>query len=213
MHVQRRASRREGSPERGIVSGNERKWLIFPIFPRHLRAEFSVFSVVPTRGVFRVFRGTKKATQRVQPQRCMRRTQGVERAVCEDPEGKTQRVIQHKGYNIMYSDRARELRRCQAERKDGTSCQGWAVWGDEQGRCAGHGGRVAGRHVLERTHYTPCRCIAYAWPHRPGSGLCKWPDMPEYRSTLPAGTHALGYKELRRFLRQPSPIAAWRFFH
>jgi hypothetical protein len=34
----------------------------------------------------------------------------------------------------------------------------------------------------------PCRCVAYAWPHRPGGGLCCWPDLPRYKSTVPAGT-------------------------
>ncbi|MCC7350042.1 MAG: hypothetical protein IT446_05680 [Phycisphaerales bacterium] len=23
-----------------------------------------------------------------------------------------------------------------------------------------------------------CRCHAYPWPHRPGGGLCRWPDPP-----------------------------------
>src|SRR5687768_10882057 len=23
-----------------------------------------------------------------------------------------------------------------------------------------------------------CRCEAYPWPHRPGGGLCLWPDPP-----------------------------------
>lgn len=23
-----------------------------------------------------------------------------------------------------------------------------------------------------------CRCAAYPWPHRPGGGLCRWPDPP-----------------------------------
>jgi hypothetical protein len=40
-------------------------------------------------------------------------------------------------------------------------------------------------------------CIASAWPHRPGGGLCRWPDLPLYRSTIPAGTHGYlrGYKQ------------------
>ncbi len=41
--------------------------------------------------------------------------------------------------------------------------------------------------------YEPCRCEAYAWPHRPGGGLCCWPDPPQWICTLPAGTHSLGY--------------------
>ena len=26
-----------------------------------------------------------------------------------------------------------------------------------------------------------CRCDAYRWPHRPGGGLCRYPDPPEVR--------------------------------
>ena len=26
-----------------------------------------------------------------------------------------------------------------------------------------------------------CRCEAYPWPHRPGGGLCRWPDPPVER--------------------------------
>lgn len=26
-----------------------------------------------------------------------------------------------------------------------------------------------------------CRCAAYPWPHRPGGGLCRWPDPPTER--------------------------------
>src|SRR6185295_8886546 len=26
-----------------------------------------------------------------------------------------------------------------------------------------------------------CRCDAYKFPHRPGGGLCRWPDPPEVR--------------------------------
>jgi hypothetical protein len=32
--------------------------------------------------------------------------------------------------------------------------------------------------------------VAYAWPHRPGGGLCCWPDPPTYRLNIPAGTHS-----------------------
>ena len=32
-------------------------------------------------------------------------------------------------------------------------------------------------------NYEPCKCVAYNWPHRPGGGLCNWPDEPEYRLT------------------------------
>ncbi len=56
-----------------------------------------------------------------------------------------------------------------------------AAWGDPGQRCGGHGGRSTGR--------PSCQCAAYAWPHRRGDGLCRWPDEPTYRLTTPAGTH------------------------
>jgi hypothetical protein len=30
-------------------------------------------------------------------------------------------------------------------------------------------------------HRRKCRCDAYRWPHRPGGGLCRYPDPPEAR--------------------------------
>ncbi|GAJ18191.1 unnamed protein product, partial [marine sediment metagenome] len=33
-----------------------------------------------------------------------------------------------------------------------------------------------------------CHCKAYNWPHRPGSGLCNWPDEPKKICNTPAGT-------------------------
>jgi len=34
-----------------------------------------------------------------------------------------------------------------------------------------------------------CRCAAYRWPHRPGGGLCRWPDPPAGEHPTPAGTN------------------------
>jgi hypothetical protein len=112
----------------------------------------------------------------------------------------------------MYSERARALRQCQGTRKDGQPCRGWAMWhppdpeayfasgclrlcGQHAGR--GHRGPQLGwmKSFEERWNerrsvgdVTPCRCVAYAWPHRPGGGSCCWPDAPRYKSTIPAGT-------------------------
>ena len=93
---------------------------------------------------------------------------------------------------MAYSERARELRRCRATTKDGWPRPRWAVWGDAWRRCATHGGRrpAGWRGPIYRTNYPPCTCVAYAWPHRPGGGLCRWPDPPELRCTIPPGTHA-----------------------
>ena len=90
-----------------------------------------------------------------------------------------------------YTEKARELRRCTAMRKDGQPCTNYAAWGDGQRRCGTHGGRRRARLQTYVTAYDPCRCRAYAWPHRPGSGLCRWPDPPEWRCSIPESTHSL----------------------
>ena len=96
---------------------------------------------------------------------------------------------------MAYSEEARERRRCIGTRKDGQPCGAWAVWDDPRQLCVNHAGRHhrgrmrTGYRASERTHYRPCTCAAYAWPHRPGGGLCRWPEPPLYRRTTPAGTH------------------------
>jgi hypothetical protein len=101
----------------------------------------------------------------------------------------------------MYSHTARERRRCMAVTKAGTPCRGWAVWQDPLQRCGSHGGRRRQRkRESYTTVYTPCTCVAYAWPHRPAGGLCRWPDPPKYRCTIPASTHSYGHQH-RRALR------------
>jgi hypothetical protein len=103
---------------------------------------------------------------------------------------------------MSYTDRARALRRCTAQRKDGEPCRAYARWGDPRRLCASHGAHHTGRmpwppawataegKARERTHNPPCKCRAYQWPHRPGGGLCRWPDPPEWVCTIPAGTRA-----------------------
>ncbi len=100
----------------------------------------------------------------------------------------------------MYREAARARRRCTALRKDGQPCRAWASWDDPAQRCNVHAGRHhrgplplrwARRWRRQQARYTPCTCLAYAWPHRPGGGLCRWPDPPRYRRTTPAGTHSV----------------------
>jgi hypothetical protein len=98
---------------------------------------------------------------------------------------------------MAYNDLARALRRCQATCKDGRPCPRYAVWSDSLRRCAAHGGRVIGPHTREKTAYEPCTCDAYFHPHRPGSGLCDWPNAPMYRSIQRPGYHAEGREEVR----------------
>ena len=96
---------------------------------------------------------------------------------------------------MAYSEAARERRRCTGTRKDGQPCEAWAVWGDERQLCVNHGrpgprGRYRQHRQSVPTRYQPCTCAAYAWPHRPGGGLCRWPELPTYQLTTPAGTHS-----------------------
>lgn len=115
----------------------------------------------------------------------------------------------HSSGEIMaYSERARELRRCKATRKDGQPCRAYAVWGQEL--CAGHAYKTRGGRMPERFRYTgmptnapSCTCTAYNWPHRPGGGLCRWPDAPKFRLTTPAGTHS----DLRTYKRRYRALA------
>jgi len=96
---------------------------------------------------------------------------------------------------MAYSDAAQGRRRCVGVKADGTPCRAWALWDDPWQRCVCHAGRhhrgkQTGRRRSERTRYRPCRCPAYKWPHRPGGGLCCWPDPPKFVLTTPSGTHS-----------------------
>jgi hypothetical protein len=97
----------------------------------------------------------------------------------------------------MYSASARELRRCRGIRKDGQPCGAWALWSDQRQLCVNHGGH---HHLGPRgppeygpalpARYTPCTCLAYPHPHRPGGGLCCWPDPPIFFLNRRPGVHA-----------------------
>lgn len=101
----------------------------------------------------------------------------------------------------MYGYMAASLRRCRGVRRDGSPCRAWAKWNATEQRCAAHSSHPRRTRAgsgnswpfmpppAKPARYTPCRCIAYAWPHRPASGLCRWPLEPEYRLTTRAGTH------------------------
>ena len=100
----------------------------------------------------------------------------------------------------MYTEAAQARRRCTGVRKDGQPCTAWALWDDPRQRCVTHAGRGHQGPYLPkdspdrfygqlRPRYVPCTCGAYAWPHRPGGGLCRWPDPPEWRRTTPVSTH------------------------
>jgi len=94
----------------------------------------------------------------------------------------------------MYTDAAAARRRCKGTTKTGRPCRAWAVWGDDKQLCVRHlrGGRGPERweerralqeYVLKTGRCPPvqrnvpnCHCSAYRFPHRPGSGTCRWPD-------------------------------------
>ena len=89
----------------------------------------------------------------------------------------------------MYGTRAREMRSCLGTRKDGQPCQAWALWRVPGQRCIRHTDVRPRRVGSERAHTIPCRCPAYLWPHRPGSGCCRWPEPPLVRDSTPPGSH------------------------
>jgi hypothetical protein len=104
-----------------------------------------------------------------------------------------------------YSPKAEALRRCQATTRAGEPCRCWAIWGHPDQLCSTHAGRTAHnwerfmerhkaqfaafqagasyeqlvRMEIQHARYPPCHCRAYDWPHRPGGGLCQWPDEPD----------------------------------
>jgi hypothetical protein len=95
----------------------------------------------------------------------------------------------------MYSEEARAVRRCRGTTKAGLPCRSYALWGGTL--CVVHarpGPRGPQRLRVEppppRKSGATCRCAAYAWPHSPPPGRCRWPEEPEYRLTTPAGTHS-----------------------
>ncbi len=100
---------------------------------------------------------------------------------------------------MAYSASAEARRRCTGTRKDGEPCRAWALWDDPLQRCMNHAGhthygpqarRYGDHRASSKTRYTPCTCVAYNWPHRPGGGLCRWPEEPWSQWTTPAGQHA-----------------------
>lgn len=109
---------------------------------------------------------------------------------------------------MAYTDKARELRRCKRPTKAGRPCANYAMWGWVV--CLSHSNRrhrgpladaAARRALLEsgdRPGFKPCACAAYAWPHRPGGGLCLWPDPPAQTSSTPAGSRRFGKRRRPR---------------
>jgi hypothetical protein len=105
---------------------------------------------------------------------------------------------------MAYSKKAKRLRRCtyrypEGHTRAGERCKAYARWQSDwkngNGLCVAHGteGRGSQKRRGERVEHKPrplCDCAAYSWPHRPGGGLCRWPDPPKYVCTIPEGTRA-----------------------
>jgi hypothetical protein len=89
-----------------------------------------------------------------------------------------------------YGPEARARRRCLGVRKDGQPCGCYALWDDDRQLCFTHAGRHHTGPIPIPTRYTPCTCVAYPFSHRPGAGLCRWPDQPLYYLNRRPGVHA-----------------------
>ncbi len=107
----------------------------------------------------------------------------------------------------MYGPKARAARRCRERRKDGRFYGAWACWDDPEQRCVAHAGRHHRGSLVRRppdpidpfapsspwvranrARYVPCDCSAFAFPHRPGSGRCRWPETTPRPSREPPRT-------------------------
>lgn len=115
----------------------------------------------------------------------------------------------------MYTETAEKMRRCTANRRDGNPCGNFALWTASDQRCRWHtSDEWAGKTEAHFTTVT-CHCAAYQWPHRPGGGLCKWPDEPAAIHHVEAGTRGRrGPVEVTRFSweagKQPiEELIAW----
>jgi len=92
----------------------------------------------------------------------------------------------------MYDELAKLLRKCKGTNRDGSPCRAWALWSSSDQMCRRHThdeGAKAKRFV---TRANVCRCAAYTWPHRPASGLCRWPSQPTQAHPTPVSTHKAG---------------------
>jgi hypothetical protein len=92
----------------------------------------------------------------------------------------------------MLNPEARQLLRCTALARAGTRCRAYVVAGLEV--CVSHSpwrsrGPGSKRPPIRRGRVA-CRCEAYMWPHRRGSGVCSWPDPPKDPCPTAAGTRS-----------------------
>lgn len=136
---------------------------------------------------------------------------------------------------MAYSAAALARRRCvhvypAGHPQEGWQCRAFARWDspgalDGSGLCTAHAGRTRGADTPAGSpHYEcqtapTCRCLSYPFPHRPGGGLCRWPDPPARRLVPRSELHrerlppraARGYvaPTVRFAPRVPSPVAGF----
>lgn len=60
------------------------------------------------------------------------------------------------------------------------------------------GGKAGSGGVGPAPKPRTCTCAAYAWPHRPRGGLCRWPEPPKGTCSTRAGTNRQGAARVRR---------------
>jgi hypothetical protein len=103
--------------------------------------------------------------------------------------------------SYMLTPKARQLLRCKAYTRFGRQCRAYIIAGLEV--CISHspwrsrGPGSTGGQI--RPGRCACRCAAYKWPHRRGSGVCCWPDPPNSPCATPSGTRrSSNLKDLQR---------------
>lgn len=118
---------------------------------------------------------------------------------------------------MPYTPAALARRRCahtypEGHARAGERCRAFARWDapgalDGSGLCTAHAGKVRGEDRPRGESYEcrtvpKCACAAYPFPHRPGGGLCRWPDPPR-ASLQPRTAYGLRF-------RNP-PRSAWHY--
>jgi hypothetical protein len=99
-------------------------------------------------------------------------------------------TIERAGHLLTANEARRMLfdeRLCTAVTKDGAPCRNRAMWESQQQLCQRHSPKIETKGQ-PRSKRPRCNCRAYAFPHRPTTGHCRWPEPPLIVSDKPAGT-------------------------